>query len=261
MRVEDGTEGVEARPAKPQATGVLRPYAPSDREAVRDICRRTAYRNRGSSSVFEDDELFADYWTSYYTDYEPESCLVVEEDGDVVGYLLGCIDEHRQRKVMTRSIVPGILARAFWRMATFRYRNPNTRRMLFWLLTRGWREEPQVSLEKYPAHYHCNLLPAAHGKNYYSAMTLMFIERLVALGVPGLHGQVEEPAGLGPWSRMVRTYQKATGKQGYGIAGEAPSTFRQYMLGDEKPMVNRVWAGSTEAFRDWVVWVSKKFHM
>jgi hypothetical protein len=243
------------------AKGIIRAYAPADREAVRDICRHTAYRNRGSHSIFEDGELFADYWTRYYTDYEPESCLVVEEDGVVVGYLLGCVDERRHRKFMIRRIVPVILARAFWRLATFQYRNPNTRRMLYWLLTRGPREEPKISLKDHPAHYHCNILPAVQGKNYYTRMALIFIDRLIALGVPGLHGQVEEPAGQGPWTRMVTSYVNSTGKPVYGLTGEAPSTFRNYMFGEKKPMVNRVWAADTEVFRDWVVWVSKKFHM
>ena len=67
-----------------RAEGVIRPYRAEDREAVRQICRTTAYRNRGSDAVFEDGEVFADYWTRYYTDYEPESCLIVEEDGEVV---------------------------------------------------------------------------------------------------------------------------------------------------------------------------------
>src|SRR5690554_5943019 len=66
---------------------IVRPYALADRPAVREICRSTAYRGRGSAAVFEDGELFADYWSSYYTDHEPESCLVLELDGAVIGYL------------------------------------------------------------------------------------------------------------------------------------------------------------------------------
>src|SRR5690606_15764915 len=104
--------------------GLIRPYRAGDREAVREICRRTAYRNRGSASVIEDGELFADYWTKYYTDEEPGSALVVEEDGVVIGYLLGCVDSAVFHRAMARRIVPAILSRAFFRLATFRYRDP-----------------------------------------------------------------------------------------------------------------------------------------
>ena len=67
----------EPEPARPAESGTpratIRPYRPADRETVREICRRTAYRNLGYAAVFEDGELFADYWTRYYTDFEPES--------------------------------------------------------------------------------------------------------------------------------------------------------------------------------------------
>jgi len=33
--------------------------------------------------------LFADFLTTYYTDWEPESSFVIEIDGEIRGYLLG----------------------------------------------------------------------------------------------------------------------------------------------------------------------------
>src|SRR5258708_37278234 len=44
---------------------------------------------------WRDRESFADMFTGYYTDREPESAFVVEADGEVAGYLLGCVDTHR----------------------------------------------------------------------------------------------------------------------------------------------------------------------
>ena len=58
------------------AGAIIRAYRPSDRDAVRDIACRTAFRNRGFESLVPDAELFADYWTRYYTDYEPRLLLV-----------------------------------------------------------------------------------------------------------------------------------------------------------------------------------------
>lgn len=243
-----------------EATATIRPYAPADREAVRDICRRTAYRNRGSSAVFEDDDLFADYWTRYYTDFEPESCLILEEDGRIIGYLLGTVDARRHQKIMARRIVPGILARALWRLVTLQYRNPSTRRMLWWLVSRGWREEPEIPLDRYPAHYHCNILREGYGKGYYSAMALKFLDRLDELGIAGLHGQVEEAEAGGPWRQMVNAYTEQNDVFLDHFA-EKPSTFQSFMLGNDKKMVNRAFGGPVASYRDWLVWTAKKYHM
>jgi hypothetical protein len=242
------------------AKGIIRAYSPADREAVRLICRTTAYRNRGSDSVFEDGELFADYWTRYYTDFEPESCLVVEEDGEVVGYLLGCRDTNEHIRVMSRRVVPAVLARAFWRLATFQYRKRSSRRMLYWLITRGWREVPEIPLERFPAHYHCNILRKGFGKSYYSRLALRFLDMLDREGVPGLHGQVEESAKGGPWRRMAEAFLRTTGQTAeLELFAETQSTFQQYVLGVDKPMVNRAWGAKTDFYRHWMSWTGATY--
>lgn len=243
-----------------EATGTIRPYVAADREAVRDISRRTAYRNRGSSAVFEDDELFADFWTRYYTDYEPESCLVVEEDGRVIGYLLGTVDARRHQSVMARRIVPSVLARAFWRLATFQYRKASTRQMLWWLVSRGWKEAPHIPFDRYPAHYHCNVLREGYGKGYYSAMALKFLDRMEVLGVPALHGQVEEAETGGPWWQMTKAYADLHGRT-LEHFDEKPSTFQNVVLGSDKKLVNRAFGATVKDYRDWLVWTAKKYHM
>lgn len=242
--------------------GLIRPYRAEDREPVREICRRTAYRNRGSAAVIEDGELFADYWTKYYTDEEPESALVVEEDGKVVGYLLGCVDSTVFLRAMARRIVPAILGRAFFRLATFRYRDPNSRRMLYWLLRYGWQEDPAIPLDRYPGHYHCNVLRQGYGKGYYSALALRFLDRLDEKGAAGLHGQVQEPVTGGPWMRMIATYRAQFGAADpLEFFAEKPSTFQRYMFGIDKPMVNRAWGAKVGDYRGWLVWAAEKYHM
>ena len=67
------------------AGDVIRLYRPSDRDAVRRLCCETGYLGKAIDPVFEDRELFADYLTSFYTDWEPESAFVLEQDGEVKG--------------------------------------------------------------------------------------------------------------------------------------------------------------------------------
>lgn len=243
-------------------TGEIRPYRPEDREIVRDICRRTAYRNKGSSAVFEDGELFADYWTRYYTDFEPGSCFVVEEDGEVLGYLLGCMDSRDHARVMGRRIVPSVLGRAFLKLITFRFKQATSRRMLYWLVLRGWREVPQIATERFPAHYHCNVLRKGYGKNYYSALVLRFLDEMDARGVQGLHGQIEEAVSGGPWRQMVDKFIEVMGKEpDLEQISQHESTFQSYVLGVDKPMVNRAWGARTDEYREWITWTGKTFRL
>jgi hypothetical protein len=59
----------------------VRPYRPSDRRQVRSIAYATGYMGDPPTWYWRHRESFADVWTSYYTDVEPDS-LLVAEDGD-----------------------------------------------------------------------------------------------------------------------------------------------------------------------------------
>lgn len=50
----------------------VRPYLPSDRQAVRSICCETGFMGNPIDPVFTDRDAFADFFTRYYTDYEPD---------------------------------------------------------------------------------------------------------------------------------------------------------------------------------------------
>jgi hypothetical protein len=250
------------RTREPRPEAIIRPYEPRDREAVRDICRRTAYRNRGSKVVFEDDELFADYWTSYYTDHEPQSTLILELDGKVIGYLSGSANSARQRSIMARNIVPRVVGKALWRLATGRYRQRSTRRMLWWMLSRGFREEPDFPFARYPAHFHINLLRQGYGRGNFHRMVSVFLDRLEALGVDRIHAQAEEPAEGGAWRQTANGVGEHLNiDQAFEIFAEKPSTFQQYVLGVDKPMVNRVWGATLPAYRQWIAFTAGRYQM
>ena len=68
---------------------LIRGYRASDRETVRKLCCDTGFLGEPIDPVYKDRELFADFLTTYYTDHEPESCFLLEVDGEISGYLLG----------------------------------------------------------------------------------------------------------------------------------------------------------------------------
>src|SRR5207249_6014364 len=77
----------------------IRSYRKSDREAVRKLCCDTGFLGDPIDPVYEDRELFADFLTTYYTDHEPESCFLLELDGEIRGYLLGSRKRSEERRV------------------------------------------------------------------------------------------------------------------------------------------------------------------
>lgn len=233
----------------------VRPYRDEDRDAVRAICCRTAYRNLGSKSVFEDDELFADYWTRYYTDFDRTYAYVIEEDGEIIGYFFGCADHKRFARVMGWRIVPKVIATMLLRLVLLRYRNKTSYRCIRWFLTRSWREEPDIPFERYPAHYHCNLLRKGYRKQYNSKLAIRFMDQLVRDGVTHIHASVTEPRDKGAWTRLIQL----DGAPAPDAYAEKTSTFFEFVLGDPTPMVNRVWGARVQDSRTWMVMMSKEY--
>src|ERR1041385_5723193 len=72
-----------------QQAYLIRGYRSSDREAVRKLCCDTGFLGEPIDPVYQDRELFADFFTTYYTDHAPESCFLLEVDGEISGSLLG----------------------------------------------------------------------------------------------------------------------------------------------------------------------------
>ena len=240
--------------------GLIRPYAPRDRQAVRDICCQTAYRNRGAKAVCGDEDLFADYWTLYYTDYEPESAWVAEENGRVVAYLLGCVETRRFRRIANRRIMPRILAKALWRGALGRYKNKPFRRLFRWIALKSWREAADVPIEQYPAHYHCNVVRPEHSKNYYTRLALTFMDCLEARGCTALHGKTLEPKTGSVFERIRRGFTKDN--PGWiQYFSEKPTDFYRDVLGEDKEMMNRAFCFRLADYRRFLQWAAARHHV
>jgi len=165
---------------------VVRPYDPGDRAQVRYICHHTGYMGDPVAWLWRDTESFADLFTSYYTDAEPESALVAELDGVVSGYLLGCVDSRRawnpavifgrhllRRGIALRPGTAGVVWRSFGDVIV-----DGVRRRL-----------PPVSVydDRWPAHLHIDLLPAVRGMGVGATLMRTWLDALRARGVAGCH--------------------------------------------------------------------------
>jgi ribosomal protein S18 acetylase RimI-like enzyme len=170
---------------------VIRSFEPADRAAVRHICFVTGYMGDPIAWAWPDPESFADLFTGYYTDREPESALVVESEGRVVGYLLGCRDSTRvgmpaamvgrhlvRRGLAVRRGTAGIV----WRAAAD----------LVAELARRGRLDAELADPRWPAHLHIDLLPEARGGGVGRRLVATWFETLRREEVAGCH--------LGTWA-------------------------------------------------------------
>ena len=172
-------------------TWIIRPYAAGDRAALRRICCDTADAGRRVEAFFDDRELIADLLTNYYTDFEPESAWVAEQAGEVVGYLTGCRDTGRFRRIMFGRIAPQALFKAFWRGTWWA---ASTRRLIRCNLPTWWRllGHRAIPLAGYPAHLHINLRPGMQGQGIGRQLINQFLAQLRAAGIPGVHLSARE---------------------------------------------------------------------
>jgi len=166
------------------ASGIaIRSYRATDRDAVRRIAYNTGYLGDPADHYWRDFTSFADIWTSYYTDREPESAFVAEVGGRVVGYLLGCIDSSRApspaavlgRQVIRRFLLirPGtapFLWRSIWDTAVQRH-SPT-----------GELADP-----RWPSHLHMNITHDARGCGVGGRLMHAWFTRLRKVGSPGCH--------------------------------------------------------------------------
>ena len=163
---------------------IIRSFRKSDREAVRRLCCDTGFLGAPIDPVYEDRQLFADFLTTYYTDWEPESSFVIEKAGDIRGYLLG------SRKPLRNQLY------SFWQNVSlflkaltryFRY-NAASRRFVLWILMNGWREVPAAP-RRVP-HFHINLLPDARKMSTTRALMSAYLSYLYRCGEKRVYGQI-----------------------------------------------------------------------
>ena len=183
---DDGTGRAFVASLSPGAAAV-RPFRTEDRAAVRRICHVTGHMGEPADWYWSDEESFADMWTGYYTDREPESAFVGEIGGRVVGYLLGCVDSRNAwhpaqvggRHSLHRALPlrPGT-AGTIWRTAQDFVSDIALRRKT----VRG----PFLD-SRWPSHLHIDILREGRGSGIGRALIDMWIARLRALQSPGCH--------------------------------------------------------------------------
>ncbi|RPF21534.1 GNAT family N-acetyltransferase [Myceligenerans xiligouense] len=168
----------------------IRPYQPNDRDAVTEICVRTAAGGKDARGIYSDDLLMPDVYCLPYVTYAPDLAWVVDDAaGRAIGYVLAVAD--------TRAFVDWYAAE--WAPG-FRARHPRPG-----LMRRDYRysEEALVrdgadahrmvrgitpaELADYPAHLHIDLLPEGQRQGLGRRLLDTLRAALAERGVPGVH--------------------------------------------------------------------------
>lgn len=162
----------------------IRNFQPDDRARVRELCCETGFLGQPIAPVFEDRELFADYLTAYYTDWEPESAFVLCVNGDIRGYLLGSRHPFRQQVYGFYQNV-SLLLRGLCR---YRRYNAASKKFVQWILRTAWREVPAAPHRI--AHFHVNLLADARQVATTRALMDSYLRYLRTHGERAVYGQM-----------------------------------------------------------------------
>ena len=161
----------------------VRRYRPEDREAVEDICVRTAHEGGDSRPHYQDPGIFPTTFAIPYVVLEPDLAFVLDDgSGRAVGYILGTADTPRFVEAFRTDWLPP---------AAERYPEPvgppaTPDEAMIRLLHHPERMlVPEVAA--YPAHLHIDLLPAWQGQGHGRTLMRTLLRALRDLGAPAVH--------------------------------------------------------------------------
>ncbi|MEU4741577.1 GNAT family N-acetyltransferase [Actinosynnema sp. NPDC023658] len=160
---------------------IIRPYRDSDRDAVGDICVRTADAGGDSRHLYPDLDLMPTIFAWPYTDLEPSLAFVADDGERAVGYVVGTAD--------TPSFVARFESEWLPRVSD-RYppvAEPSTPTEDMVHLLHHPRRMIVPALADYPAHLHIDLLPEHQRSGHGRALMTAFLGALAFQGVPAVH--------------------------------------------------------------------------
>lgn len=168
------------------AVARIRPYRPADREALYDVCARTADAGSDATGLLSDDRLWGDIFAVPYVERHPDLAWVVESaDGRVVGYIVATDDTDAFRTWFRDEWWPRF-HEPFPRPTEDASREDG---ILEYAYTRG--PGVDVNVAEYPAHLHIDLLPEVQGQGLGRRLMATLFAELARRGVHGLQLSID----------------------------------------------------------------------
>ncbi len=181
---------------------IIRTFAASDRERLYELFAR-AGADSPSGELWGHAASERAVYLDPYIELEPESVLLAEIGGELVGYLTGCLDSAKlpsEDQRLERAIVDHHLWRRP-RAAPFFMRAGTD--LLWARIRREATAAGEFSDPRWPAHLHINVAPEARGTGAADGLMLGWFDRLDQAGSPGCHLQT-----LVENTRAVRFFER-----------------------------------------------------
>ncbi len=153
---------------------------------MREACIETVWLGAPRPELIPDEKLWADVFTSYFTDHEPQHSWVVSSpDHHIGGYLLGTRDVQRFERDQLRRIPRALLSLRFLRDAKKRelYSAYLNALMRFELVS------PLKVRAEFPARFFFTVREEARDRGMGPRLFEPFLGAMQQLGVPGVHTQ------------------------------------------------------------------------
>ena len=164
------------------ANVVIRPFQQSDRDAVYDVCLRTADAGQDATAIYQDPDLVGDIFAGPYVYLEPDFAFVLADGERAVGYVLGVPDTARFADAMREKWLPLVTAKHPEPVGSPTNRDEE---MAQFLHHPEWIVRPELA--DYPAHLHIDLLPEYQRSGYGRRLVSTLLAALNAADVPRGH--------------------------------------------------------------------------
>jgi ribosomal protein S18 acetylase RimI-like enzyme len=165
---------------------LIRPYRPSDLDALYQICLRTGDDGQDATSLYHDPRLLGHVFAAPYGLFEPALAFVAEDAAGVGGYIVGALDSQAFEERLERIWWPRLRARYPDPPASVPGEQLTPDQQVAHMIHHRWRIADGLAA-RYPSHLHINLLPRLQAGGLGSQMIKVLTAALRDQGSPGVH--------------------------------------------------------------------------
>ena len=159
----------------------IRRATPADRDAIYEICLKTADSGLDASQLYSYPRLPGFIWAVPYQVLEPDYAFVVDGGAGAMGYAVAAPDTAAFNARLEREWWPDVRRE----IADLQPSRPSDERAIR-LIQHPEGKDPAM-LAPYPAHLHINLLPPLQRSGWGRKLIETVLAQLRAKGVPGVH--------------------------------------------------------------------------
>ncbi|GAA3866644.1 GNAT family N-acetyltransferase [Streptomyces sedi] len=161
----------------------IRGYRPGDRDALSDICVRTAHAGGDATGRYREPEIFSAIFATPYAELEPDLVFVADNGERAIGYIVGTADSTRFYRRFMEHWLPTVADRFPLPAGPVEGVDDGLRHLLHHADS---MLVPEIAAD-YPAHLHIDLLPEGQRRGLGRRLMAAFTDALRERGVRGLH--------------------------------------------------------------------------